>query len=69
MTDTRDWHPVTSSAIDAIAHDDEGLHVRFKKGGAVHSYSAATRQHFDEMKAAESPGRYWQQNIRRGKEE
>lgn len=63
MTDGKDWHPLDSSVIDAAAFDSEGLHVRMKHGG-IYTHQDATRDDFDKLKAADSPGSHWNKHLR-----
>jgi KTSC domain len=57
-----EWHPVTSSNIDKVAHDEQGLHVQFK-GGAHYVYSDAPAHHLEAIKAADSPGKYLREHV------
>lgn len=64
----RAWHAIDkSSNIEAIDHDDDGLHVRFK-GGAHYCYAGVTRDQFDACKSAESIGKHLRSTIQ-GKHE
>ena len=56
-------HPLESSTIEAAGHDGAHLYVRFK-GGAVYRYPGAEAAHLDAMKGHDSPGAYFQKNVR-----
>lgn len=55
-----------SSSIQKIEHDDEAneLHITFASGG-THCFKDCPHEVFQEMKAHDSPGSYFHQNVRR----
>lgn len=59
------WVPVASSNIDAVMYDEDSrtLSVRFRSG-SVYSYADVDPQVADELVKAESPGRFFNQNIK-----
>lgn len=57
-----DWHPVTSSAIEALAHDGAGLAVKFKSGHTYH-YPGISVDTFHELRDAPSIMRALQQHV------
>jgi hypothetical protein len=57
--------PVTSSNIEAIGYNEpnEILYIRFK-GGKVYSYERVPSYTYDELMAAESVGKFFNQSIK-----
>ncbi len=50
-------HDVKSSHIEAIGHEGETLHVRFK-GGVTYSYPGVTAERFKKLMGAKSIGNH-----------
>lgn len=56
-------HPVTSSRITYVGWQDDVLYVTFTKG-ATYKYNAVPEDVFNELKNHESPGKYFEYNIK-----
>ena len=61
--------PVQSSYLAEIGHDGDAMFIRFKPSkqdpaGPVFRYPTATRDHHDELLAAESPGKHFLSRIK-----
>lgn len=54
---------VNSSNIDALAFEDDVLKVKFKKGTEYH-YEGVSEELFEELLAAESVGKTFNEKIR-----
>jgi hypothetical protein len=60
-------HPVKSSHIEAVGHEGEVMHVRFK-GGRTYSYDGVTPEGFRKLKEAPSVGKHLQKmNVKGNK--
>jgi len=59
------WKQVDSSAIVAIAYDAQAkqLHVRFQHGGS-YMYPGIGRHRFNQLRNAESIGKYFNEAIK-----
>lgn len=59
--------PLTSSRVQAVGHDAQGLWVRFHgRGGvpgALYLYRTAGPEHFEHLSTIDSPGRYFQHAV------
>lgn len=55
--------PVTSSNLSGIAHHEGALFVKFNNG-SVWKYPGVPPAHFEEMKTAESVGRYFNAHVK-----
>lgn len=55
--------PVTSAAIRSIAHEGDVLEVTLTNG-RTYRHTGVTAAVFDEMRAAESMGRFYNQRIK-----
>jgi hypothetical protein len=58
-----EWRPVTSTSVAEVGHDGQSLHVRFRSG-AVYSFADVTRQQFEDLLAAKSVGKHFNQHFR-----
>lgn len=58
-----DIYPVTSSNIHSLAWEPNTLYIRFNNGG-VYGYSDAPAQVFDEMRGAESAGKFFHAHVK-----
>lgn len=56
-------HPVKSSNIEAIGHDGDTLHVKYKNGG-TYTYAGVSESTFHAVKSAESVGRFLHANVK-----
>ena len=61
-------HPLNSSNILSVGYDDKAafLRVEFrrKEGSVFYTYPGIPHSIFDGIRAAESPGKYFNQHIR-----
>lgn len=55
-------HPVKSSNVEAVGHDGDNLHVRFK-GGSTYTYAGVPESTFHAARSAESVGGFIGRNI------
>lgn len=55
--------PVKSSNLQSVGFDDRGLWVRFA-GGGLYQYKDAPKAVYDEILAAESPGKVFREKAR-----
>lgn len=58
-----DIFPVTSSNIHSLAWEPNTLYIRFNNGG-VYGYSDAPLEVFEEMKGAESVGKFFHARVK-----
>lgn len=60
-----EWQPVTSSFIEALAHDPEQsvTHVKMRNG-REYSYSGVSRDEHDDFQNAESVGTHYNAHIK-----
>jgi len=61
------FHNIDSSTVHSVGHDGAALWVRFrgKDGpGALYRYPGAPAHHIEAMKAHDSPGGYFQREVR-----
>lgn len=60
-----EWTPVSSSSIARVGHDADThqLHVQFI-GGGQYIFHDVPRSHFDDLLAAPSVGKHFQQQIK-----
>ena len=60
--------PVQSSNVHSVGHDGAALYIRFKGAGgipgAAYRYPTAGKEHYDQLRQADSPGRYLIDQIR-----
>jgi len=56
------WQEVTSSNVEAVAHRDGRMYVRFK-GGAVYEYPGVSRQRAVACRCSASVGHYINRHI------
>ena len=63
MSDKPEMHPVKSSNIEAIGHDGDALHVRYR-GGKTYTYAGVPESHFHNARSSDSVGRYINANIK-----
>jgi hypothetical protein len=57
------WQNVTSSNIEALAHHDGTMYVRFH-GGAVYEYEGVSQATFERVATAGSVGRAFHENVK-----
>ena len=64
LKDDLNWTTIEgSSQIDALAHDDDGLYVRFHNT-SVYGYPNVPVAIFEQMKVAESVGKFLNAQIK-----
>ena len=65
MEDDITMVPITSSNIAAAGYDDDTRTLRIEfSNGATYEYSGVSRDYFDGLLAANSPGAYFHRNIK-----
>lgn len=57
-----DWQAVNSSAIQAVKHDAQGMHIRYTSG-KEYLHAGVSRATYDAFLAADSHGRYFNAHI------
>lgn len=57
------WVEVKSSNIKAIAFEDDWLYVEFTNG-SIYRYKNVPKEYFENLKNAESVGKYFSNHIR-----
>jgi frataxin-like iron-binding protein CyaY len=60
-----DWTPVNSTSVARVGHDAAAnqLHIQFI-GGGQYIFHDVPRSHFDDLLAAPSVGKHFQQQIK-----
>lgn len=56
-------HPVKSSNIEAIGHDGDALHVRYKSGG-TYTYAGVPESTFHNARSSDSVGGFLHANVK-----
>lgn len=64
LPENLDWQKVESSQIDSVAHDEQGLFVKFISGGSIYGYPDVPKETFDQMVQAESVGKFLNSQIK-----
>lgn len=64
LTEKLEWQKVESSQIDSVAHDEQGLFVKFISGGSIYGYPEVPKATFDQMLTAESVGKFLNSQIK-----
>lgn len=55
--------PVQSSMLASVGHDGDTLHVEFK-GGKVYAHTGVSAERFQQMLAADSIGKHYNEHIK-----
>lgn len=58
-----EWHPVSSSMLDAVAHDGNTLYARYK-GGKVYSHPNVPETKFQALLKSPSKGQFFNTHIK-----
>jgi hypothetical protein len=58
-----EMHPVESSNIEAIGHDGDALHVRYRNGG-TYTYAGVPESTFHAARSSQSIGRFLHANVK-----
>ncbi len=58
-----EMHAMKSSNVEAIGHDGDALHVKYKNGG-TYTYAGVPESMFHNARSADSVGKYLGANIR-----
>lgn len=58
-----EWHPIESSMLSAVAHDEGGLHAKYKNG-KVYTHPGVPRAKFDLLLASKSKGEFFNHHIK-----
>lgn len=56
-------HAVESSNIEAIGHDGDALHVKYKSGG-TYTYAGVPESMFHNARSSDSVGTYLHANVK-----
>lgn len=56
-------HAVESSNIEAIGHDGDALHVKYK-GGGTYTYAGVPESMFHNARSSDSVGTYLHTNVK-----
>jgi hypothetical protein len=59
-----EWQAVDSSAIQAVKHDSDGMHIRYASG-AEYVHRGVSQSTFEAFLQADSHGRYFSAHIAR----
>ncbi len=58
-----EMHAVKSSNIEAIGHDGDALHIRYRNG-STYTYAGVPESHFHNARSADSVGGYINANVK-----